>query len=82
MIKDARFHFDNLAKHAIEWFEAEEALWDGWHHRRREGEHYEVLGRTEDGRYLQLMVTLQPDCLWVFHGRDMTPSEKKRYARK
>lgn len=81
-MKPIRYHFDNLAEHGIDWDEAEDALYDGWHRRRREGDNYEVLGRTGEGRYLQVVVEDRPAYLWVFHGRDMKDSERKRYYRK
>ena len=80
-MKGTRFHFDNLADHGVAPFEAEEALYDGWRLRRRDGDNYEVLGRTGDGRYLQLVVTDLPDYIWVFHGREMKDREKQRYHR-
>ena len=46
------------------------------------GSVYEVLGRTGEGRYLQLVVEIRPDIIWVFHGRNMGSPEKKRYHRK
>jgi uncharacterized DUF497 family protein len=76
------FHVQNLRKHGIGLAEAEEALYDGWDRRRKDGPNYEVLGRTEEGRYLQLVVEVTSDAIRVFHGRDMTPAERSRYKRK
>jgi hypothetical protein len=61
MIDEVQFHFDNLAKHEVATFEAEEALYDGWAARRRQGvsknghPEYEVLGSTSEGRHLHLI---------------------------
>jgi uncharacterized DUF497 family protein len=81
-MKSIRYHRNNLAKHGIDVFEAEEALYDGWKRKRRDGDFYEILGRTGDGRYLQLVVEIRSDEIWVFHGRDMNTTEKRRYQRK
>lgn len=62
-------------------FEAYEALMDGWAKRRRDGQNLEVLGRTEDGRYLQIVVE-DTDAIRIFHGRDMNETERRRYRRK
>lgn len=77
-----RFHRLNLAKHDILPIEAEEAFHDGWSRRRRDGGNYEVLGRTGEGRYLQLVCEVTEEVIRVFHGRDMTPAERKRYGKK
>ena len=82
LYKRIRFHYANLDRHFVENFEAEEALRDGWNRRRRDGDHFEVLGRTEEGRYLQLVVTERPEEVYVFHGREMTDAERRRYKRK
>ena len=81
-MKPVRYHRLNLAKHGIDLPEAEDALNDGWNRRCRVGDNYEVLGRTGEGRYLQLVLEIRPDNIWVFHGRDMDTTEKKRYHRK
>jgi uncharacterized DUF497 family protein len=81
-MKQPRYHRANLRKHAIGVDEAEDALYDGWARRRRDGDYYEVLGRTAEGRYLQLVVEEKEDQAWVFHGRDMSQAERKRYDRK
>lgn len=81
-MKDINFHINNLLKHDIEWFEAEEAFLDGWSRRRKMGDNYEILGRTGDGRYLQILYEDQANELWVFHARDMNATEKRRYHRK
>ena len=81
-MKPRRFHYANLLKHAVMPLEADEALLDGWHRRRKSGANYEVLGRTEEGRYLQLVVEDGTASIWVFHARDMTETERKRYMRK
>lgn len=81
-MREIDFHLANLAKHGVADFEAEEALFDGWSRRRRLGDFYEVLGRTEEGRYLQLVFDVHPDRVWVFHGREMSDDERRRYRRK
>lgn len=81
-MKPIRFHQTNLAKHEVMISEAAEALVDGWARRRRDAGNYEVLGRTLDGKYLQLVVEDRGDYLWLFHGREMTEIERKRYRRK
>ena len=81
-MKDINFHINNLLKHNIEWFEAEEAFLDGWSRRRRVEDKYEILGRTGEGRYLQILFSDEADEYWVFHARDMKPTEKRRYHRK
>ena len=79
---EPRFHQENLAKHRVDPTEAAEALSDGWRKRRRVGDFYEVLGKTGDGRHLQLIAEVDRDAVWVFHGREMTKSERQRYERK
>lgn len=80
--KAPRFHIGNLYKHDVDLDEAYEALVDGWARRRRQGEAYEVLGRSITGRYLHLMVDELPEELWVFHCREMNDAERRRYQRK
>lgn len=55
-MKTLRYHRGNLAKHDVTISEAREALLTGWPSRRRTGDNYEVLGCTDEGRYLQLVV--------------------------
>jgi uncharacterized DUF497 family protein len=81
-IMPLKFHELNLASHEISPFEAEEALHDGWNRRRKDGQNYEVLGRTGEGRYLQLVVEITAVAIRVFHGREMTNAERTRYNRK
>ena len=81
-MKRLRFHIVNLAKHGIAPFEAEEAFFDGYKKRRRSGGNYEILGRTNDGRYLQLVYEETETEFRIFHGRDMTQIEKRRYQKK
>lgn len=81
-MKGARFHYQNLLKHGVMIIEAEEALNDGWSRRRRDGKSFEVLGKTGEGRFLQLVIEEHDDHIWVFHGRDMTDTERRRYRRK
>ena len=82
MKRGITFHYANLEKHLITSFEAEEAFFDGWNARRKDGSNFEVLGRTEEGRYLQLVVNVSPGEYFIFHGRDMNDSERRRYRRK
>lgn len=77
-----RFHQVNLARYGVMPGEAQEALDDGWATRRRDGDFYEVLGRTAEGRYLQLVVEVTDLMVRVFHGRDMTFTERRRYGRR
>lgn len=80
----------NLAEHGVDAEEALEALADGWARRRRDttderpGEvNYEVLGRSEEGRYLQVVVAVTGrDTARLFHARDMNATERARYKRK
>lgn len=81
-MKQIRFHIENLAKHGVTPIEAEEALYDGWKKRRKDGDCYEVLGCTDDGLYLQLVAEIKESYIWVFHGRPMNDSERRRYRRK
>lgn len=75
------YNLSNLAKHLVSTDEAYEALMDGWARRRRDGDNYEVLGRTDDGRYLQIVVEVT-EVIRIFHGRDMNDAERRRYGRK
>ena len=50
--------------------------------RRRDGLFYEVLGKTSEGRYLQLVVEVTAEAIRIFHGRDMNNTERRRYNRK
>jgi uncharacterized DUF497 family protein len=81
-VKRVDVHRENIAKHDVDREEVGEVLRDGWGRRRRDGENYEVLGRTLAGRYLQLVVEDLPDRLRVFHAREMTQTERRRYERK
>ncbi len=80
----------SLEKNGVGPDEAREALVDGWARRRRDPTqerpaetNYEVLGRTREGRYLQLVAAVTaPRALRIFHGRDMTDAERARYKRK
>ena len=81
-MKTPRFHLNNLLKHNVDIPEAYEALCNGWRQRRRDGDDYEVLGRTQSGRYLHLRVEIKAEGLWIYHGRDMNDGEKRRYRRK
>ena len=67
MKKEVNFHINNLLKHGVDIDEAEEALLDGWKYRRRDGVCYEVLGCTDEGRYLQLILEEHSNEIWVFH---------------
>ena len=79
MKKEINFHINNLLKHGVDIYEVEEALLDGWKCRKREGDCYEILGCTDDGRYLQIVLEDRSNEIWVFHARDMNQREKKRY---
>lgn len=81
-MKEIRFHKTNLAKHNVLPQEAEEAVLDGWSRRRRDGKNFEVFGRTSAGRYLQLVCDVAGDMVRVFHARDMTETERRRYGKK
>lgn len=81
-MKSVCFHRFNLEKHGVSIYEAEEALKVGWKSRRRVGDNYEVLGRTAEGRYLQLLIEETSDLIRIFHGRDMNATERRRYERK
>lgn len=80
-MKELRFHLDDLVKNGLDDLVAEDAMIDGWGRRRRDGDYFEVLGRTGDGDFVQLVVAEYSDYLWVFHGRKMNDSEKRRYRR-
>lgn len=82
MNKPIRPITSNLAKHGVDDWEAEEALIEGWARRHRDGVCYEILGRTSEGRYLQLVCEETKTEIRLFHCRDMTPAERRRYGKK
>jgi hypothetical protein len=82
MERSITFNYTNLDKHSVDDFEATEAFTNGWKSRRKVGANYEVLGQTAEGRYLQLIVEVTPAEYYIFHGRDMNDSERRRYRRK
>ena len=81
---DLDFHFDNLAKHNVSTDEVEEALADsnGWTQKARGGA-YLHLGKTEQGRLLELAFRRLPDgSAFIFHAMDARDSQKKRYKKR
>ena len=69
-------------KHAVEESEVHEALFGHTHAARGRGGLYEVLGRTDAGRYLFVVVRyLGGGRVLVVTARDMTAQERRRYGR-
>jgi hypothetical protein len=81
MDKPIKVHRSNAAMPGGDPDEAKDALIDGWSRRRRDGDNYEVLGRTSKGRYLQLVCEETAIEVRVFHVRDMTWTERRRYGK-
>lgn len=82
MDKPVKVHRANAIKHGVDPDETKDALIDGWSRRRRDGDNYDVLGRTPEGRYLQMVCVESATEIRVFHVRDMNPTERKRYGKK
>jgi len=70
-------------KHGVEEAEVHEALFGHTHVGRGRGGLYEVLGRTDGGRYLFVVVReLGGGQVRVVTARDMTIQERRRYGRR
>jgi uncharacterized DUF497 family protein len=76
---------EHIAEHGVEPEEAEDAV----RNTRapfplvQADERYLVWGRTEGGRFLQVVFVIDPDdTIFVIHARELTDKEKKRYRRR
>jgi uncharacterized DUF497 family protein len=79
-------NIDHIARHGISTEEADEAASD----RRRVGmsvyssgdeSRWGVIGATEDGRVLAVILTSRAGLLRVVTARDANPAERRRYRR-
>jgi uncharacterized DUF497 family protein len=78
-----------IVKHGVETSEVEELFYGRYQidkvgRGKIEGEHlYQVLGRTEAGRYLLAIFIYKPNDgrILVISARDMAPKERKQYGR-
>jgi uncharacterized DUF497 family protein len=72
---------EHIARHGVEPYEVEEAIWDDPHVRRGPGRsRYRVYGQTDGGRYLFVVLDREYDeVFYVVTARDMDVREKQRY---
>lgn len=75
------------SKHRVSFYEVKEVMEDparqSW--KGRSSDRYpvlEVVGRTEAGRYLLVVLKLKPNGAWVMSARDANSAEKKRYTKR
>ena len=80
-----RFEWDEhnemklLERHNVSALEAEQCF-SNRHTRRRTGNDYLLLGRTDGGRMLLLVYEQKPDgTIRVYSARDMTDKERRTY---
>ncbi|RMF29930.1 MAG: BrnT family toxin [Chloroflexi bacterium] len=71
----------HIARHRVEAYEVEEAIWGDPHVRRGRGEkRYRVYGQTEAGRYLFIVIErVRGTLYYVVTARDMTDRERRLY---
>jgi uncharacterized DUF497 family protein len=80
------WNIEHLARHGVSPEEAERVIRNA---RRpypvqREEEKWLVWGPNSGGRLLQLIYLVgdDDDAIYVIHGRDLSPTEKRRYRRR
>lgn len=77
-------NIEHISRHDVDPFEAEEAVVDPGrvnfdaHGTGKRG----VIGRTEDGRFLVVILTKRKKRFYVITARDATDNEKKIYRRR
>jgi hypothetical protein len=75
-----RFHYENLAKHRVTPEEAEECFFDPNRLRKRIGDIYWLIAKTEAGRILHFgYIKEAGDSYFVFHGMPARQYEKRQY---
>lgn len=77
-------NLEHIARHDVEDCEVEEVVWgDPVFRRVRRTDRYQGFGQTEAGRYLMVVIDrLQGDNFYVVTARDMTRTERRRFARR
>lgn len=79
MIK-IKFHFENLRKHGITIEDVEECLKDNRRLVRRIGTIYWLIGKTEEGKLLQIGYRKEENkSYFVFHAMTARAFEHKQY---
>lgn len=87
-MRRARFEWDqqnlaHLARHGVDWDEAEAVLAHDPLILRTADDRYLAYGQTDEGRFLLVVCIRKPGPLIrVITARDLTDREKKRYRRR
>lgn len=77
------YNVEHIAYHQVESGEVEEAVWgDAWFKRGPGRKRYYAYSRTEEGRYLFIVLDREYDeRFYVVTARDMDEDEKRLYQR-
>jgi uncharacterized DUF497 family protein len=76
-------NIDHIAEHSVTTEEVEEACYNRPLVFRTRQEKYCVLGRSDSGRYLTVIITVQDrNKIRVVTARDMSGSERQRFYRR
>ena len=74
---------DHVARHGVDREEVEEVARNAPHVTRARGRTYRVIGQTDGGRYLTLIVAPRPDgSFYVVTARDADEIERRAYRRR
>ena len=73
---------EHIARHHVSFDEVEEAV-ENMTHARRERGYYSVIGKTEAGRYLKIVLDREDEGLWyVVTALNATTAERRLARRK
>lgn len=82
-VKHSDWSTDHIARHGVTLDEVREALLERPHYQAKgRNETILIYGRTAEGRHLLVVAVDDHGAAFVVTARDMTPSEKKTFARK
>lgn len=84
-MKPLRFHWDNLARHGIEEEEVHECFFNRHlllRNPRGGIKTYKIIGKTDAGRFVELVYEDQGSHWFVFHAMPARPADVKLYRRK